>query len=176
MKKLIPILSILVFLSFFVELKEDVVKIPSTAIRFRVIANSNNKEDQELKQKVKRKIQQELYLSVKDANSIEEARNITKKKLKDYKSLIEGVLDEENTNTEVKINYGNNYFPEKLYNGVFYPEGNYESLVVTLGDGLGDNWWCILFPPLCSLEAETKEQSEEIEYKFFIKELIDKYF
>ncbi|MBO5530582.1 MAG: stage II sporulation protein R [Bacilli bacterium] len=55
-----------------------------------------------------------------------------------------------------------------------YKEGNYESLVVTLGEGKGDNFWCVLFPPLCLLEAEDNSSSE-IEYKFFVKELIDKY-
>jgi len=48
----------------------------------------------------------------------------------------------------------------------------YESLLVTLGSGKGDNWWCVLFPPLCLLEAE---ESDKIEYKFFVQELIEKY-
>ena len=53
--------------------------------------------------------------------------------------------------------------------------GYYESLVVTLGSGEGKNWWCVLFPPLCFLDAEETRQKEEVEYKFFIKEIIDKY-
>ena len=73
------------------------------------------------------------------------------------------------------INYGENYFPEKEYKGVSYEEGNYESLVITLGDGLGDNFWCVLFPPLCLLEAEEND-TNKIEYTSFIKEIIDKYF
>ena len=77
--------------------------------------------------------------------------------------------------TEYKINYGLNYFPEKNYKGVTYKEGNYESLVVKLGEGKGENFWCVLFPPLCLLEAEESDK-EEVEYKSFIKEIIDKYF
>ena len=69
-----------------------------------------------------------------------------------------------------------NYFPKKVYKGVTYEAGNYESLVITLGDGLGKNWWWVMFPPLCLLEAEETEETTEVEYKFFIKELIDKYF
>ena len=69
-----------------------------------------------------------------------------------------------------------NYFPEKKYKGTVYKEGEYESLVVTLGDGLGANFWCVLFPPLCLLDAEDEEQLSNVEYKSFIKELIDKYF
>ena len=54
-------------------------------------------------------------------------------------------------------------------------EGNYESLVVKLGEGKGENFWCVLFPPLCLLEAEESDK-DEVEYKSFIKEIIDKYF
>ena len=65
--------------------------------------------------------------------------------------------------------------PEKHYKGVTYKEGNYESLVVKLGEGKGENFWCVLFPPLCLLEAEESDK-DEVEYKSFIKEIIDKYF
>ena len=62
------------------------------------------------------------------------------------------------------------YFPKKEYKGVEYNEGNYESLVITLGEGKGDNWWCVLFPPLCLIDAE--EQTSDVEYKFLVKEII----
>ena len=65
-----------------------------------------------------------------------------------------------------------NYFPEKIYKGVKYPEGNYESMVVEIGNASGDNYWCVLFPPLCMIEAK---ESEDIEYKFFISEIINKF-
>ena len=54
--------------------------------------------------------------------------------------------------------------------GIEYDEGYYESLLITLGEGKGDNWWCVLFPPLCLIEAE---ESTEVEYKSFIKEIIE---
>ena len=78
-------------------------------------------------------------------------------------------------NDDYDINYGINHFPKKVYKGVIYPEGDYESLVVTLGNGLGKNFWCVLFPPLCLLEGEENNQ-KDVEYKFFVKELINKYF
>ena len=73
------------------------------------------------------------------------------------------------------MNYGINYFPEKKYKGVIYEEGYYESLVITLGKGNGENWWCVLFPPLCLMEGEDNN-TDEVEYKSFVKEMIDKYF
>ena len=66
-------------------------------------------------------------------------------------------------------------FPEETYKGITYEAGKYESLLVTLGEGKGDNWWCVLFPPLCLMEAE-ETNTDEVEYKSFIKEIIEKYF
>ena len=63
--------------------------------------------------------------------------------------------------------------PEKEYKGVKYKEGEYKSLLVTLGKGEGDNFWCVLFPPLCMMQTE---ETSEIEYKFLIKETLEKYF
>ena len=72
------------------------------------------------------------------------------------------------------VNFGYNYFPPKEYKGIKYDEGYYESLVVTLCEGKGDNWWCVLFPPICALE-EDSENYEKIEYSFYIKEMFNKY-
>ena len=74
-----------------------------------------------------------------------------------------------------KIDYGKHYIKKKIHNGVVYNEGMYDSLLVTLGKGEGDNWWCVLFPPICVLEAD-ETNANNIEYKSFIKELIKKYF
>ena len=54
-----------------------------------------------------------------------------------------------------------------------YEEGDYESVVITLGNGEGSNFWCVLFPPLCLLDEN--DTTEDVDYKFFVKELIDKY-
>ena len=71
--------------------------------------------------------------------------------------------------------YGNSYFTDKFYKGVSYKNGIYESLLITIGDGNGDNWWCVLFPPLCLLDVEENEM-DDVEYQFFIKNLIDRIF
>ncbi len=74
---------------------------------------------------------------------------------------------------ELNVKYGMNYFPEKIYKGEKYPEGEYESMVIEIGEHSGDNYWCVLFPPLCMIDAE---ESEEAEYSFFISEMIKKFF
>lgn len=132
-------------------------------IRFRIIANSNSVEDQKLKKKVLKDVSKNLINN--NIKSIDEERKYIKSNL----TLIESKV--KNNTQDYKINYGNNFFPEKKYNEKIYPEGYYESLVITLGNGTGDNFWCILFPPLCMIDEE-----ENIEYKSVIKEAIKKIF
>ncbi|MBO7079957.1 MAG: stage II sporulation protein R, partial [Bacilli bacterium] len=90
-----------------------------------------------------------------------------------FKENINEVLLKNNYELPFDINYGFNYFPQKTFKGIKYDEGYYESLVVTIGNGLGDNWWCVLFPPLCLIEAE---EYSVVEYTTLVGELINKYF
>lgn len=175
MKKVIIIVALFVGI-FYMSHKETEVIIPKEAIRFRVIANSNSSKDQQNKLIVRDSIQKQMTEDLTCTKNIEEARISITSNLNKYNNLIEKILQENNINSDFNINYGMNYFPKKVYKGVTYEAGNYESLVITLGDGLGKNWWCVMFPPLCLLEAEETEETTEVEYKFFIKELIDKYF
>ena len=174
MKKVLVIILIIGAITWL-DKKEEQVIIPEEAIRFRVIANSNEEKDQDLKKIVKNTIQDQMSEDIVPVDNIIDARNKIKKHIPDYEDTVEKTLTANQSTLPYKINYGLNYFPEKNYKGVKYQEGYYESLVVTLGNGMGNNWWCVLFPPLCLLEAEESDQ-EEVEYKFFIKEIIDKYF
>ena len=79
----------------------------------------------------------------------------------------------EKYNVSYDINYGKNYFPEKNFRGEIYPEGEYESLVISLGEATGENWWCVMYPPLCLVENKSKEK-EEIEYKSYFWEIISR--
>lgn len=171
MKKMLFILLIISMLFISnVSAKDNVI--PDEAIRLRVIANSNSKYDQNVKMKVKDVLQINLYKMLKETKGIEEARKIINNNLGNISDSVKKVLEEENYDKDFKINFGQNYFPKKEYKGITYKDGYYESLVVTLGSGEGDNWWCVLFPPLCLVEAE---ESDKVEYKFFIQELIEKY-
>jgi len=165
MKKILILLIIpFILISMNTKTEED------NMLRVRVIANSNSKYDQEIKTKVSNNLKTKLYNLLKEEDSIETAR----KKINDNMSELSNNVNEslKDIDYSYTINYGYNYFPEKEYNGKTYKEGNYESLLVTLGKGEGDNWWCILFPPICLLEAE--ETNEEVEYSSFFKTLFDK--
>lgn len=166
MKKLIVILFIFILVSILLNQKKQIV-IPNTAIRFRIIANSNEKKDQELKYEIKNAIEPGIIANLSSSKTIEEARI----NIQNYIPKVEETINV--YTTDYKLNYGNNYFPEKEYKGVTYEAGEYESLVVTLGNGLGDNWWCVLFPPLCLLEAEENEISDT-EYRFYVADIINK--
>ena len=146
--------------------------IPKDSLRFRIIPNSNEISDQNIKLKVKTNLEKILPNIISKTSNIVE----TEENIRNNMSLIEDnirqTLDKEGNFNSFNISLGKNYFPEKEVYGIKYPEGNYESLVITLGEGKGDNWWCVLFPPLCLVEAE---EHSEVEYKLFIKEIIDKY-
>jgi len=163
MKKTIIILSIIILVLC---LNKKDYTIPKDSIRFRVIANSNDYNDQEIKKKVVENLKSNLIYTNKSTNIVE-TRKFIKENLPLFTKTVETTL---NNNNDFHINYGKNYFPEKTYNNEIYPEGEYESLVVTLGEGDGDNFWCVLFPPLCF------EEKEDYHYKSFIKEIFDKVF
>lgn len=154
--------------------KEEII-IPNESIRIRVVANSNSKEDQELKQKVRKSIQIQLAQMLREAKNIDDVRAVLNENLSEVEYTVESELQKSNVNKEFDINYGYNFFPQKTYKGITYEEGIYESVVIKLGESKGDNWWCVLFPPLCLMESD-EENMEEVEYKSFIKEIINKYF
>lgn len=174
MKKIITII-VLIILMIVTMSKEEEVIIPKDAIRFRVIANSNDLKDQQEKKRIAKTLGNNITKLLKNQNSLQETRTTLKKNINTFTTTIQEEMENDNYDNNVEVNYGMNYFPEKTYKGVKYKEGEYESLVVTLGKGEGNNFWCVLFPPLCLLEAE-EDDTNEVEYTSFVKELIDKYF
>ena len=152
--KTIILIIIALVVVVLVKNKNDNIVIPKESIRIRIIASSNETDD--------------INEKFKDTRSIEEARMIINENLAKLNIVIDDTTD-----YKYDIKFGKNYFPKKYYKGVLYDEGEYESLVITLGKGTGDNWWCVLFPPLCLLEGN--EDTEDVTYQFFVKEIIDKY-
>lgn len=171
MKKIIILLSIISIIFIMTNKESEYVIIPKDSIRFRIIPNSNTVNDLYMKELVKEEITSII-------NEIETSKNITETREKIMSSYpkikykISELFKENNYNETFEINYGTNYFPEKIYKGVKYPEGNYESMVIKIGVASGDNYWCVLFPPLCMMEAK---ETDKVEYKFFIEEIINKY-
>lgn len=166
MKKLIIVLFVLSLGIIFIKHDEDII-IPNNAIRFRVIANSNTLEDQMKKMKIKETIEKEVYELIDDATNSTEVGEILKNNIDEIEAITNKY------GVPYKINYGMNYFPSKSYKGVVYGAGNYESLVITLGEGLGDNYWCVLFPPLCLIDEE--KEISDVDYQLYVKKLLNKF-
>ena len=166
------LLGISIFYISIANVISKTIEIPDNAIRVRIIPNSNSNYDQRIKNKVKEKLRLTMYDLLKNTKNSEEAKKLIINNLDSVDNEVKTVLEKENYNKKYDVKFGYNYFPEKKYKGIKYNEGYYESLLITLGEGKGDNWWCVLFPPLCLIEA--KEDSD-VEYKIFVKEIIEKY-
>lgn len=175
-KYILLIISILTIFILYKQVSAEENIIPNEAIRFRVIANSNNIYDQNVKIQVRNVVQNKLLELTGNSTNIDDTRKIIKENINTIDNLVKEKLNEINYEKNYNINYGYNYFPKKKYKGITYKEGNYESLVIELGDANGDNWWCVLFPPLCLLESEDNSETSDTEYTFFVRELIKKYF
>jgi stage II sporulation protein R len=153
MKKIILVVLILIFFLSKNTVDGQVI-IPNESIRMRVLANSNSVYDQQVKMKVSNNLQYEMYTLLKDTTDISLARTLIRDSMNSIDNNVKQTLKEENYPLGYTLDYGFHDFPEKEYKGVTYKAGNYESVLVTLGKGEGNNWWCVLFPPLCLLEAE----------------------
>ena len=167
MKKAIFIFGIMLFYLILGNVSENSNLIPKEAIRIRVLANSNSRADQEEKMKVKGKVENYLYNKLAYVNDINSANTIIENNILELENVIENVYEGNFT-----INYGMNYFPKKEYKGIIYDEGYYNSLVISLGKGLGENWWCVLFPPLCMLEGN---EMDDVEYRSLVGDLVNQY-
>ena len=148
-KKTIILIIIAFIITILVYNKNEEIIIPKESIRIRIIANSNETMDIKEKLEVKKNIEKELYSLLKDVSSIEEARDIIQNNLERLNIVIDDTTDE-----DYLVSFGNNYFPRKVYKGVVYEEGLYESLTITLGSGVGNIWWSVLFSPLCLLSVK----------------------
>ncbi len=167
MKKIIMVLFGLTICFLFKNDNKEIL-IPDNAIRFRVIANSNSINDKLEKKAIKKEIEKEIYSLIQNDRTNQEVNETIINNMGEIENIVK------NYNVSYKLNYGLNYFPAKHYKGIIYPAGNYESLVITLGEGMGDNFWCVLFPPLCLIE-ESEEDMGEIQYKSYVKEVLDKF-
>lgn len=149
-------LSIGTLLSLYIPKNEvtanDAVIIPSDAIRLRILANSDSAKDQALKRMVRDEVNKEISQWVSDLTSKEEARKVIKAGLPKIQKIAEQVVSKSHSQQTVKVEFGKVKFPTKLYGQFLYPAGEYEAILITLGEGTGANWWCVLFPPLCFLD------------------------
>ena len=121
-------------------------------LRLHVIANSNKVGDQALKL---RDAVIEYMADQKDLKTVDETREYLKENKKRLQRIAEGVIAAQGYDYPAAVELGVRYIPQKTYGDITFPAGNYEALNITIGSGQGENWWCVLFPPLCLLDEGT---------------------
>lgn len=127
--------------------------ISSQIIRFHVIANSDSAQDQALKLEIKQALTDALRPKLEKVKDINEARSILKKNLITMTSIANQIIKENGFTYHASAVIERGYFPLKVYGDLTLPPGEYEAVRVELGAAKGQNWWCVMFPPLCFVDA-----------------------
>lgn len=168
MKKIIIIIIVILigYLLSIVEYNKS-----EDIIRFRVIANSNSREDIIMKEKVVKELSGVLFI---DSQNVDDVKNNIYSNLENIDHKIYKLFKKNNYNKKYNILYGLNEFPKKVFMNKIYDGGLHESLVIEIGEGKGDNYFCILYPSLCMIDYENRE--ENANYKSKIMELFDNIF
>ena len=121
-------------------------------LRFHVLANSDSKEDQELKMTVKDEVVSWLEAKM-DCDSLEETKNFIRSHLTGIEEVAEETVRREGYSYPVQAALEWTDFPEKSYGDVTFPAGSYEALRIQIGEAKGHNWWCVLYPNLCFIDS-----------------------
>jgi stage II sporulation protein R len=137
--------------------------IPQESIRLRILADSDAPSDQLLKRRIRDEVIVAMNGWVTGPQTIEEARETVRAHLPELDRLVGSMVQEAGYSYAHKVELGIVPFPTKVYGDRVYPAGNYEALRITLGRGLGQNWWCVLFPPLCFVDVSIGEAPKKAE-------------
>lgn len=133
----------------------------NSIFRLHVIANSDSEEDQNLKYKVRDCLINYMNTLTNDLNTKDEVIEIAHKHIDDFKKIAQNVVEENGYNYEVNVEIGNFSFPTKTYGDISFPSGFYDALKVEIGKAEGQNWWCVMFPPLCFVDVTSGVVPEE---------------
>lgn len=172
MKKNLKMVIILTFLLFLytsicaISYAQNIsTDIANSVFRLHVIANSDSQEDQDLKYKVRDNLLDYMNSICKNCESKEEAISIVEKNKTTFEQIAMDTIKEQGYSYSVKINIGNFEFPTKNYGDISLPAGYYDALRVEIGEAKGQNWWCVMFPPLCFVDITSgvvPDESKEL--------------
>lgn len=149
-------------------------KLAEEIFRFHVLANSDSIEDQNLKIAVKDHIVAYMKSRIPDAKSMDETKQWAKTHLSDIETEAGKVIRENGYDYKVNAEVRKCEFPDKTYGDLTFPAGVYEALRITIGNGRGRNWWCVLYPSLCFLDSVhavvPKEGKEKLRKELTVEE------
>ena len=128
---------------------EEDYRVYEDTLRLHILANSDSREDQDLKIGVRDLILDRFGGELEGADAIDSAIMITESMLNEIEDLAQKFLKEAGVNYSIKAELTKEWYETRDYGSFTLPRGYYSSLIVTLGEGEGDNWWCVVYPPLC---------------------------
>lgn len=140
------------------EIAEDI-------IRFHVRANSDSPEDQQLKMQVKEELVEYMGELLYGVDDKDEAKKILTDNIENIENIAKGVINEQKKEYNVKAYFENSYFPVKVYADMTFPQGVYEAFRVDIGAAEGKNWWCVLYPSLCFVDAGYGVMSDDAKHE-----------
>ena len=147
----------------------------SDFIRIHIRAHSNARADQAVKYAVKDDVTAYLTPLIAGCENRADAARMLERNLSGISNAAERALKNAGLPYGARAELKEEYFPARDYDGVTLQSGIYDALIISLGDGDGDNWWCVVYPPLCFINTEYTD-GQGVRYKSKIKELIDKFF
>lgn len=155
----LPILITIILTLFIMVLPiNGETEIYDKVVRLHVLANSDSEEDQELKLKVRDAVLAQVTEWTTGCASKAEAESVISERTGEIRILAEQTLRDNGCELPVAVTIGQEEYPTREYEGVRLPAGTYCSLRVMIGQSSGQNWWCVLFPPLCTSSASPKEE------------------
>lgn len=172
----IVIVIFLISISLINILATNVEGQQSDILRIHIIANSNSPKDQFVKYQVRDAILDQFNSELRKHKKSEDIEEFLNENIKEIVLCANKVLKENGFEYQANGSMGSFNFPTRLYLDTLYPGGEYKAVKIVLGEGSGDNWWCVMFPPLClvgEVNNETLTNSEasatrEVEYDFFL--------
>ena len=135
--------------------------IANEVVRFHVLANGDADFDQELKLKVRDAVLENFREELSSSKNREETKKLLESRLDEIILCAEEIIAKENYNYKVTASLAKDRFPSKTYGDVTFPAGEYEALRIEIGEAVGQNWWCVMYPPLCFVDVTRAEIPEE---------------
>lgn len=153
---------ITVTIAYTVEAYTGMAKINDKVIRLHVIANSNTVFDQQLKYKVRNNVIDKFNNEFENTVSKDDSEDVIIKNINEIREEAETIISKEGYDYQVNVYYGNFKFPRKIYEDIVLPEGYYDAVRIEIGKAEGNNWWCVMFPPLCFVDFGQDKNAEPV--------------
>ncbi len=189
-RRLIAVLCLVAVFVYMGTLFSDKAQLQENLIRLHVVANSDSPHDQAVKLEVKDAVVSFVEENLVNTRTVEEARGLLKELLPQIQAVANTTLEKLGETKEAVVSFLEEAFPTKDYEGFSLPAGIYQALKVTIGEGAGQNWWCVVFPSLCIPAddfhdtavgagfsqplTDTLAREESYQVRFFFLELLGK--